>query len=165
MNTNQISQGIATHRIWYERAKRELVIANRILANEGVVDALGHVSVRNPLDPTHFFISRSLGPELVTSADIQEYGLDGVEVHRVTFAVGARWAHDLKASAGTESCLLPHVAYVHSGRLRVRMDDGSEEEFGPNDIMMLPPGHDAWTVGDEPCVFIEFSRGADYYQT
>ena len=95
----------------------------------------------------------------------ENVSLHGVEVHRVTFAVGARWAHDLKASAGTESCLLPHVAYVRSGRLRVRMDDGAEEEFGPNDIMMLPPGHDAWTVGDEPCGFIEFSRGADYYQT
>jgi ribulose-5-phosphate 4-epimerase/fuculose-1-phosphate aldolase len=61
--------------------KRELALANRILANEGVVDALGHVSVRSPVDPTHFFISRSLGPELVTAADIQEFGLDGVEVH------------------------------------------------------------------------------------
>jgi hypothetical protein len=43
------------------------------------------------------------------------------------------------------------------------MDDGSEEEFGPGDIMMLPPGHDAWTVSDEPCVFVEFSQGNDYY--
>jgi len=44
------------------------------------------------------------------------------------------------------------------------MDDGSEEVFGPQDVMMLPPGHDAWTVGDEPCVFVEFSRGNDYYE-
>ncbi len=45
------------------------------------------------------------------------------------------------------------------------MDDGSEEEFGPNDVMMLPPGHDAWTVGDVPCVFVEFSEGNDYYES
>ena len=70
---------------------------------------------------------------------------------------------DLKDYAGTESCLLPHVALVLSGVLRVRMDDGSEMDFGKNDIMLLPPGHDAWTVGDEPCVFVEFSRGNDYY--
>jgi hypothetical protein len=52
---------------------------------------------------------------------------------------------------------------VLSGRILIRMDDGSEEEFGRGDVMMLPPGHDAWTVGDEPCDFIEFSRGNDYY--
>src|SRR5262245_25171902 len=80
--------------------------------------------------------------------------LDGMEVHRVTFNVGART---------TRSCLLPHVGYVLSGHLGVRMVDGSEEEYGPEDVMMLPPGHDAWTVGNEPCVFVEFSRGSDYY--
>ncbi len=89
--------------------------------------------------------------------------LDGVEVHRVTFDKGAKWSKDLKPVAKTECCLLPHVAYVQSGRLAVVMNDGSREEFGPGDIMMLPPGHDAWTVGDEPCVFIEFSQGFNYY--
>jgi mannose-6-phosphate isomerase-like protein (cupin superfamily) len=89
--------------------------------------------------------------------------LDTVNVTRVTFDIGARWADDLKHHAGTESCQLPHVALVQSGRLKVVMDDGSEEEFGPGDIMMLPPGHDAWTVGEEPCVFVEFSQGNDYY--
>jgi uncharacterized RmlC-like cupin family protein len=93
----------------------------------------------------------------------EEVVLQGVTVHRVTFDVGARWANDLKPIAATESCLLPHVAYVVSGRLHVVMDDGSEEEFHAGDIMMLPPGHDAWTVRDEPCVFIEFSDGGDYY--
>jgi hypothetical protein len=65
--------------------------------------------------------------------------LDGVEVHRVTFEKEAKWSKDLKPYAATESCLLPHVAYVQSDRLKVVMDDGSEEEFGPGDIMMLPP--------------------------
>src|SRR5215216_6503317 len=61
--------------------KNELTTANHILANHGVLDALGHVSVRNPLDATHYIISRSLGPELVTPADLQEFRLDGTEVH------------------------------------------------------------------------------------
>ena len=65
--------------------------------------------------------------------------------------------------ARTESCQLPHVALVLSGALHVVMDDGSEEDFRKNDVMLLPPGHDAWTIGDEPCVFVEFSRGNDYY--
>ena len=55
----------------------------------------------------------------------------------------------------------PHVAYVQSGRLHVVMDDGSEDEFGANDIMMLPPGHDAWSVGEEACVCIGFSAGGE----
>ena len=41
--------------------------------------------------------------------------------------------------------------------------DGSQQDFSKNDVMLLPPGHDAWSVGNEPCVFVEFSRGNDYY--
>jgi HCOMODA/2-hydroxy-3-carboxy-muconic semialdehyde decarboxylase len=56
---------------------KDLVIANRILAKEDVVDAYGHVSVRNPSNPKSFFISRSLAPELIDTGDIVELGLDG----------------------------------------------------------------------------------------
>ena len=89
--------------------------------------------------------------------------LEGVSVTRVTFDVGAKWSNDLKEYAGTDSCQLPHVALVFSGTLRVVMDDGSQQDFSKNDVMLLPPGHDAWSVGSEPCVFVEFSRGNDYY--
>jgi hypothetical protein len=93
----------------------------------------------------------------------QTVSLDGVSVTRVTFGVGARWSQDLKEYAQTETCQLPHVALVLAGTLRVVMDDGSSEDFSKNEVMLLPPGHDAWTIGDEPCVFVEFSRGNDYY--
>jgi ethanolamine utilization protein EutQ (cupin superfamily) len=89
--------------------------------------------------------------------------LDGVSVTEVTFAPGARWSNDLKAYAGTELCQLPHVALVVAGTLAVRMADGSSEEFSAGDVMLLPPGHDAWSVGDQACRFVEFSRGNDYY--
>ena len=89
--------------------------------------------------------------------------LDGVSVTEVTFAPGARWSNDLKSYAGTELCELPHVAVVLSGTLGVQMTDGSNEEFSAGDVMMLPPGHDAWSVGEEACRFVEFSRGNDYY--
>jgi ribulose-5-phosphate 4-epimerase/fuculose-1-phosphate aldolase len=59
---------------------RELVLANRILAHDGVMDAFGHVSVRHPDDPNCFIIARSLGPELVTEADLQVFALDGEQV-------------------------------------------------------------------------------------
>ncbi len=89
--------------------------------------------------------------------------LDGVSVTQVTFDVGARWSVDLKPDAGTKSCELPHVALVLAGTMHIAMDDGSEEDFRAGEVMLLPPGHDAWTVGDEPCTFVEFSRGNDYY--
>lgn len=89
--------------------------------------------------------------------------LDGVSVTEVTFREGARWSDDLKPSAGTELCELPHVALVTAGALGVRMADDTEEVFAAGDVMLLPPGHDAWTIGDHPCTFVEFSRGNDYY--
>ena len=63
-----------------EGAVRDVVIANRILANEGVVDAYGHVSVRHPLDPTRFLLSRSLAPALVERGDVIEFDLEGKAV-------------------------------------------------------------------------------------
>ena len=77
--------------------------------------------------------------------------LDGLSVAQVTFNKGARWSNDLKDFAGTELCELPHVALVIDGALGVRMADGSEEVFSAGDVMLLPPGHDAWTVGDGAC--------------
>jgi ribosomal protein S4E len=89
--------------------------------------------------------------------------LDGVAVTEVTFGVGARWSNDLKDYAGTELCQLPHVALVTNGTLAVEMADGTKDEFSAGDVMLLPPGHDAWTVGEQACTFVEFSRGGDYY--
>ncbi len=63
-----------------EKALRDVVIANRILAHEGVVDAYGHVSVRHPLDPTRYLLSRSRAPELVERGDIVEFDLEGKSV-------------------------------------------------------------------------------------
>jgi HCOMODA/2-hydroxy-3-carboxy-muconic semialdehyde decarboxylase len=58
----------------------ELVVANHILYNQGVVDGFGHISARSPLDPTHFFMSRSVAPSAVTAADIMEFDADGAVV-------------------------------------------------------------------------------------
>src|SRR2546428_11886921 len=58
----------------------DLVAANRILVDQGVVDGYGHVSVRHPGDPQRYLMSRSIAPELVTAADIMEYDLDSTAV-------------------------------------------------------------------------------------
>jgi hypothetical protein len=54
------------------------------------------------------------------------------------------------------------LGYCISGRMKVFMDDGSEGECGPGDVVAIPPGHDAEVVGDEPCVFIDFGEFGDY---
>jgi hypothetical protein len=59
---------------------------------------------------------------------------------------------------GSESCPAPHAAYIASGRLGIEMGDGAQAEAGPSEVVVLEPGHDAWTVGDEPCVFIDFGE-------
>ena len=89
--------------------------------------------------------------------------IDGGPVGRATFEPGWQWSKHIKPIAKTDSCQAAHVGYFISGRMKVVMDDGAEDEFGPGDLMICPPGHDAWTVGEEPAVFVEFSRGNDYY--
>ena len=71
-------------------------------------------------------------------------------IGRAVFSPGWRWSTDVKPTARTSSCELAHTAVVISGRMRVRMNDGSEAEFGPGDAHYVSPGHDAWVVGEEP---------------
>jgi quercetin dioxygenase-like cupin family protein len=83
-------------------------------------------------------------------------------VGRATFEPGWQWSKHVKPVAGTETCQAAHMGYVVSGRMRVVMEDGEETEFGPGDFMVAPPGHDAWVVGDEPCVAIDWQGSAEY---
>jgi quercetin dioxygenase-like cupin family protein len=93
-------------------------------------------------------------------ADVLQIG--GQTVGRAVFEPGWRWSENVKPIAGTESCQVSHLGYVISGRMRVFMDDGTEGEVGPGDVMAIPPGHDAEVVGDEPCVSLDFGEFGDY---
>ena len=93
-------------------------------------------------------------------ADVLNIG--GRTVGRGTFEPGWRWSENVKPIAGTESCEVSHLGYCVSGRMRVTMDDGSDAECGPGDVMAIPPGHDAEVVGDEPCIFVDFGEFGDY---
>lgn len=88
--------------------------------------------------------------------------LDAAAIGRGTFEAGWRWSEHVKPIAGTDSCQAAHMGYVVSGRMAVRMDDGKEMEFGPGDFMLCPAGHDAWIVGDEACVMVDWQGAADY---
>ena len=106
---------------------------------------------------------RTCWPTLTGLSQRSPPNWNGVTVTEVTFQAGARWSKDLKAYAGTDLCELPHVALVTAGTLRVVLRDGSQQDFSAGDVMLLPPGHDAWTVGEQACTFVEFSKGNDYY--
>jgi ethanolamine utilization protein EutQ (cupin superfamily) len=93
-------------------------------------------------------------------ADVVSVG--GRVIGRGTFEPGWRWSENVKPIAGTESCEVSHLGYCLSGRMRVIMDDGTEGECGPGDVVAIPPGHDAQVVGDEPCVFVDFGEFGDY---
>ncbi len=93
---------------------------------------------------------------------IELVNVDAGAVGRATFEPGWKWSTHVKPIAGTDSCQAAHAGYCISGRMKVVMDDGEEAEFGPGDLMICPPGHDAWIVGDEACVMVDWQGMADY---
>jgi quercetin dioxygenase-like cupin family protein len=88
--------------------------------------------------------------------------IGGVVVGRGIFEAGWRWSKHVKPMAQTASCEAAHSGYVLAGRMRVVMDDGQEAEIAPGDYVTIPPGHDAWTVGTEPCIMLDLAGAADY---
>lgn len=82
--------------------------------------------------------------------------LEDTVVGRMTYEPGWRWSVDVKPIAGTETCTYHHLGVSLSGVIRVQMSDGTELEIGPGDVFEIPPGHDAWVVGDEPWVSVDF---------
>lgn len=86
----------------------------------------------------------------------------GATVGRAVFSPGWRWATSVQPLVNTKSCEAPHFQYHVAGILRVKMDDGSEFDCKPGDVSLLPSGHDAWTVGDEAAVVVDFQGMLDY---
>ena len=93
----------------------------------------------------------------IGNVKIQSVSLNDKRATQITVQPGGSWSKDLKAMDGTESCRKSHFGIVLSGKLGVRMDDGSEVVMGKDDLYHVPAGHDAWCVGDEAAVFLEFS--------
>ncbi len=92
-----------------------------------------------------------------SNAEIVTVKLGDRAVMRVTYFPGFRWSTDMKSIAGTDICQAYHLGYVISGRCRVAMEDGSETDLGPGDAVSIPAGHDAWVLGDEPFVILDFA--------
>ena len=82
-------------------------------------------------------------------------------VARATFEPGWKWS-ETSSRWPEPRVAYAHVGYVISGRMKIVMDDGEEIEIGPGDFMTAAPGHDAWIIGNEPCVVIDWQGMADY---
>jgi hypothetical protein len=88
--------------------------------------------------------------------------IGGITFMHTTLQPGWKWSKDVKPVAKTDSCQAPHVGYVISGRLQGVMDDGTELDYGAGDFYSIPPGHDAWVVGDEPYVGLDITGSAKW---
>lgn len=88
--------------------------------------------------------------------------IGGATVGRATFQPGWKWSESVKPLVNTKSCEAPHFQYHLSGTLKVLMDDGTQADLKAGDVSLLPPGHDAWVVGDEPVVVVDFQGMVDY---
>ena len=88
--------------------------------------------------------------------------INGATIGRATFQPGWKWSTSVQPIAKTKSCEAPHFQYHISGTLMVKMDDGTLLECKPGDISFLPLGHDAWVVGNEPAVVVDFQGMIDY---
>jgi len=86
----------------------------------------------------------------------------GGQIGRYTFQPGWRWSECIKPVVGTDSCQVDHVGYVVSGTLHVEHTDGTTGEATAGMVYRIQPGHDAWTVGDEPFVAVEFQGASQY---
>ena len=104
-------------------------------------------------------------PEEVRTFDkgrVELVKVGGAAIGRVVFQPGWKWSTCVKPLANTKSCEAAHFGYQISGTMRIRMDDGTEKECKGGEVALVPPGHDAWVVGNEPVVIIDFQGMVDY---
>ncbi len=90
-------------------------------------------------------------------AKLEAVSIGEAKVARFVLKKGWKWSTDIKPLVNTEWCEAPQFQYAISGRLHMKLRDGTEFEIGPGDVSSVPPGHDAWVIGDEPAIGIEWT--------
>jgi hypothetical protein len=93
---------------------------------------------------------------------VELINMNGVTFGRVVFEPGWRWSTHVRPIAGTPSCQAAHLGVQLSGIMHIVMDDGTEMDIGPGQVVNIPPGHDGWVVGKEPVVFIDITGMENY---
>jgi hypothetical protein len=104
-------------------------------------------------------------PDEVRSFEMGELRLlkmGGGEIGQLVLEPGWRWSEHVKPIAGTELCEAPHFQYHVQGTLHIVMGDGTEFDARPGDVTALPEGHDAWVVGDEPVIVVDWYGASNY---
>jgi hypothetical protein len=97
-----------------------------------------------------------------TNGRLELLQVGGSEIGRLVLSPGWRWSNDVKPIAGTELCEAPHFQYHVAGTLRIRMADGTEFDAVPGDVTSLPSGHDAWVLGDEDVIVVDWFGASGY---
>jgi hypothetical protein len=118
-----------------------------------------------PVSVSKFEVKSHGTPDEVRSPDktrVEVVKLQGYTIGRFNFQRGWRWSECIKPVVKTDSCQLSHVGHAVSGRIRVRLTDGSEKTISAGESYTIPPGHDAWVEGDEPFVGLEIMSADDY---
>jgi len=119
--------------------------------SETLTQRTEHQSFSRPVEVREFPHGRA---EIVKIGD--------AEVGRLVLEPGWRWSNDVKPIAGTDLCQAPHMQYHVSGTVHIVMADGTEFDAGPGDVTSLPQGHDAWVVGEEPVVVVDWFGASNY---
>src|SRR2546427_10012192 len=88
--------------------------------------------------------------------------INGVTFGRATLGPGWKWSERVKPIAKTKSCESPHTQYMISGKLKIIMDNVRDAVLGAGDAAVVPPGHDAWVIGNEPVVLIDVTGMVNY---
>jgi quercetin dioxygenase-like cupin family protein len=96
---------------------------------------------------------------------IELVNMAGGQIGRYTFEPGWRWSTHIKPLAKTDSCQVEHIGYVVSGTLRIKHDDGSEQDITPGMVYRIAPGHDGWNTGQVAAILVEFQGAANYATT
>ena len=105
------------------------------------------------------------GPDETRTPDkttVELVNLGGGQIGRYTFQPGWRWSECIKPVAGTDTCQVEHIGYCVSGQLHVTHDDGTEADVVAGEVYRIGAGHDAWVVGDDVTVTVEFQGAANY---
>ena len=97
-----------------------------------------------------------------TSGQVELLHIGGSDIGRLVLQPGWRWSEHVKPIAGTDLCQAPHFQYHVAGTLRIEMADGTRFDAGPGQVTALPSGHDAWVVGDEPVVIVDWWGASNY---
>ena len=119
----------------------------------------------NPVTVTKFESKSHRSPDEVRTPEktrVEIIRLEGFTFGRFTFEPGWRWSESIKPVVKTDSCQLSHVGYAVSGRMVVRLKDGTQKTISSGESFTIPPGHDAWVEGNERFVGIEVMSAEQY---